>query len=352
MPAAVDRGLVCAFAPAKDAHTRVVSIDLPGCVELGPDRMLLDGSPSFGTYVEAVAFRLATRGIEVPGMSVAVASTIPAGGGMSSSAALCVALTLSMAAGARADLDPLDVALISQEAEHYVGVKCGLMDQYAIAFGKRGHALLLDTRRRSHQEVPVELDGWVFVVGDTKKSRGLVDSEYNARRKQVEEAARELDEGNATIESLRDVTPDFLKSREDNLSPLLYRRARHVVEENSRTVAAARLLESSDEGDTDSLVKFLGSLLDASHASLRDLFEVSCPELNALVTALRDQGDHRVAGARMMGGGFGGCVIALARKNSLDEALDRAAADYESKTGLHPEFFPVELSDGARVLES
>src|SRR5690606_1595053 len=138
----------------------------------------------------------------VPALTLALSSTIPAGGGMSSSAALCVALALSMSAAARATLSPLDITLTAQAAEHRAGVNCGLMDQYAIVHGKEGHALLLDTRRKTHQDGPLDLDGWVFVVADTRKQRGLVDSEYNARRAQVEEAACILNAGTGNVQSL------------------------------------------------------------------------------------------------------------------------------------------------------
>lgn len=330
---------------------RVTSLDLPGQVVLDGNLTLGSSSPTFGRYVAAVAHLLKARGIDVPPLTLAIGSTIPAGGGMSSSAAFCVALTLALCTAADVPLSPLELALIAQAAEHRVGVNCGLMDQYAIVHGKSHTALLLDTRAKTHKEVPLDLDGWVFVVGDTGKSRGLVDSEYNARRAQVEEAARLLDGGRGNIANLRDGAPDLLEDNREALGALLYQRARHVIEENARTVEAARLLSERNESKTPkALAQKLGALLNASHASLRDLFEVSCVELDALVSALREHGDDRVAGARMMGGGFGGCVLALVAQDALREVTERASATYESTTGRQAAFFPVEISSGARIL--
>lgn len=343
--------MLCAFARSGDSRIRVTSVDLAGRVELDEKGRLVEPSATFGKYVQALVECATARGMDVPGLSFAVASTIPAGGGMSSSAAFCVALTVALSAATDWQLPPLEVALIAQEAEHRVGVNCGLMDQYAISFGKRGHALLLDTRKKTHRDVPLDLGGWCFVVGDTKKSRGLIDSEYNARRRQVEDAARLIDNGSGTIKTLRDVTPERLDSQERQLHRLLFRRASHVVGENARTIAAAELLSMSEDADAPGeVVRGLGALMDASHASLRDLFDVSCLELDALVVALKEEGSNDVAGARMMGGGFGGCVIALVRSEALGVVLDGATRRYREATGLTAEFFPVQAADGARVL--
>lgn len=355
LPAAVDRGLLCAFSPAAGDRLHAVSLDVPGRVEISPDLSLLPdpvsgGSASYGRYLAAVAGVLRARGIPVGGACFAFGSTIPAGGGMSSSAALCVAFTLALASLADVALTPLDVALAAQAAEHLVGVRCGLMDQYAIAHGKVGHALLLDTRTKTHQSVPLQLGDFTFVVGDTRTPRGLVDSEYNARRNQVEEAARLLDDGSGRAASLRDVDPELLSAGRDILGPLLFRRASHVVSENARTLAAAELL--GRQGEDKERITELGRLLDASHASLRDLFEVSCPELDALVLSLTEQGDRDVAGARMMGGGFGGCILALVRRAALPQVLPRGAESYRRATGKQAAFFPVEVSCGARLLSS
>ncbi len=351
LPAAVDRGLLCAFAPSGDAAIRAVSLDVPGRVELSSRLEPLPNSASFGRYVASVAAELAARGIHTPGVALALGSTIPRGGGMSSSAALCVALTLAMTNVAGASVAPLDVALVAQAAEHRVGVRCGLMDQYSIVHGKERQALLLDSRAQSHSDVPLELDGALLVVGDTGVSRGLVDSEYNARRNQVEEAARILDASSGQIRSLRDATAELVAARRNDLGPLLFRRASHVVEENARTLAAARLLAEPSTSER-SVPRELGRLLNASHVSLRDSFEVSCPELDALVTALREQGDELVPGARMMGGGFGGCVISLVDAAALPHVLERAAETYRSGTGKEAAFFPVEIGPGARILPS
>ena len=187
---------------------------------------------------------------------------------------------------------------------------------------------------QTHRDISIDLGEFVFVVGDTRTPRGLVDSEYNARRAQVEKAAHLLDGGKGQILNLRDATPERLRAHEKEIGPLLFRRASHVVEENARTLEAARLFSSQkEEGSSRTTARSLGRLLDASHASLRDLFEVSSPELNALETSLRYQGDDLVPGARMMGGGFGGCVIALVKEASLTRVLARAGERYLAQTG-------------------
>ncbi len=357
LPAAVGRGLLCAFAPKAGSKIQVVSLDVPGLVEVDSAFELSAPSASYGRYVAAVAAVLFERGIHVSGLVLALGSTIPAGGGMSSSAALCVALTMAMTAMASEVLPPLEVALVAQAAEHRVGVRCGLMDQYSIVFGREKQALLFDSRTLTHREVPLELGDTVLVVYDTRVPRGLVDSEYNARRSQVEEAARLLDGGRGEIRSLRDATPTLVEERRQELGELLFRRARHVVEENARTLAAAALFseaaavsETATDFGSAERARELGRLMNASHASLRDLFEVSCPELDELVAALCEQGPDLVLGARMMGGGFGGCVIALVAVASLSEVLERARERYLSRTGNFAEFFPVEISAGARLL--
>lgn len=354
LPAAVDRGIVLAFAATGERRIRLRSLDEPGEVELDPVGGPA-GDVAWGKYCGAVMEALARRGIGGSGWSGALASDIPRGAGMSSSAALCVALAKAFCAVEGTELEPLDLCRVAQEAEHAVGIHCGIMDQYAVVHGAEGRALLLDCRELHHRLVSVAFPEHVLVVGDTRKARGLVDSEYNTRRAQVEEAARILDAGTGTMRSLRDATPELVAQRSSELGPLLTRRALHVTQENARTLAAGELLApdsgaAGGSGEAGDVSRRLGSLLDDSHRSLRDLFEVSCPELDALVEALREQGDERVPGARMMGGGFGGCVIALVTARDLDGALERAKSAYRARTGLEPAFFPVRAAQGARIV--
>ncbi|HEV2472961.1 MAG TPA: galactokinase, partial [Chthonomonadales bacterium] len=268
--------------------------------------------------------------------------TVPLGAGLSSSAALLVSAGLAFAAGAGSQVEPVKLALLAQKAEReYVGVNVGIMDQYISALGVCDHALLIDTRNLSHQAVPLPAEGVSIVILDTQKKRGLVDSEYNRRREECQEAVELISRKLPRVKALRDVSLADFAEVEASLPDVVRRRARHVVTEDARTLDAADALRRED------LHRF-GELMYASHRSLRDDYQVSCMELDALVeAACKIDG---VYGCRMTGGGFGGCAVALARNSALGEIQESAPREYREKTGLSPAIYVTSASAGACLL--
>jgi galactokinase len=325
LPVAIDLSCVVRARRTDDGVVRLRSDDVTGTVELAADGTTepTDVEQMWGRYAAGVVGTLAERGRPAVGMDAVVSSTIPLGAGLSSSAALEVALGLALCDVAEFELSTLELALACQEAEQVAtGVPCGIMDQLASLAGLHNHALLIDCRSLDVRPIPLPPRLAVLIV-HSGVSRGLVDSEYAERREACEAIAALLG-----LQSLRDATPEQVADEP---------RARHVVSENARVLRAAEALESGD-------VAALGPLLNESHASLRDDFEVSTPELDALVEALRDAG---AIGARLTGAGFGGCVVGLASRDDADRIVETAAGRYWAQTGRQPRAFVFRAVDGA-----
>ena len=288
-------------------------------------------------YLAAVFAELSTVGCAPVGADVAVVSDVPVGGGVSSSAAIEVASAIAMSTLADCEIAPEALALLCQRAENqYVGMNCGIMDQFASVFGRPGQAMWLDCRSRERRLVPMNSDEARFVVCDTNKPRELVDSAYNERRATCERAAEILG-----ARALRDVDEQMLAANSKLLDETQLRRARHVISENDRVNAGAKALE---HGDMD----VLGELLNASHVSLRDDYEVSCAELEAMRNAaLAAPGCY---GARLMGAGFGGCVLALVEAAAVDEFAAQVGQQYQAETDLEPNIFATAAADGAGLV--
>jgi galactokinase len=327
LPVAID--LECAVRARRrdDARVHVRSVELGSEVEFGDDdpRTI---EPEWGRYVAGVAASLAARGRPAVGLDAVVSSTVPVGAGLSSSAALEVSVALALCDAAGFELTPLEIALACQEAEHAaLGIQSGIMDQLASVSGRAGCALLIDCRSYEVEPIPLPPD-LALVVVHSGIARALAGSEYAERRLACERVAEALG-----LRALRDAAPEQVADEP---------RARHVVSENERVLAAARALRAGD-------VAALGPLLDASHASLRDDFDVSTPELDALVSALRDAG---AIGARLTGAGFGGCVIALADRADAAGIAAEASARYRDETRLEPTTWLCRAVDGARMEET
>ena len=329
LPIAIDREVVVRAEPRADGRVVMRSDAAAGSVELVAAEAVDPRAvqPAWGRPVAAVLGLLEVAGIATRGFEASVASTVPMGAGLSSSAAFAVAVTLTASAVAGAVPAPEVVARVAQAAEQLAtGVPCGAMDQLASVFGRAGHALLLDCR--SLQVMPVALPPSIaVVVVHTGTSRRLEDSAYAARRAACEAAA-----ARAGVAALRDAAPEQVAD-----DPI----ARHVVSENRRVLEFFDALQRGD-------LRLCGALMLASHASLRDDFAVSTPELDALVDALGEAGAY---GARLTGAGFGGCAVALADADAADDVVDRATARYGSVTGLTPMPLVVRAVDGAGLVE-
>jgi galactokinase len=334
MPMAIDRAVWIALRPRADGRVVGYSLDLDQSVEFWLEDNK-DEQVGWGDYVKGVAWALEDAGYALRGWEGVVTGDVPIGAGLSSSAALEMATARAFAATSAFPWEATKLAKIGQRAENeWVGVNCGIMDQLISAAGVADHALLIDCRSLEMQAVPLPPDT-VVVVLDTMTRRGLVDSVYNERRAQCEAAARFFG-----VPALRDVSVDQFLARANELDETTRRRALHVVTENARALQAAQVMLRGDAVE-------LGRLMDASHISLRDDFEVSSNELNAIVVcAQREDGCY---GARMTGAGLGGCAVAFVRTEGVDAFADNVSSCYEEETGLKPNVYVCTATAGATV---
>jgi galactokinase len=338
LPAAIDLAAWVGAAPRDDRVLRIEAVDLRRRAERSLDEPDPQPARDWSDYAFGVAVELERAGHRLRGADLALTSDVPVGAGMSSSAALEVAVALALLDLADVQLDPVAVARLCQAAENrFVGTRCGIMDQFAACRGRAGHALFLDCRSLDVRDVPVPADV-ALLVCDSRVTHALADGAYNERRAACETAVRILRRGRAEIHALRDVTLAELERSRDELPEVVRRRCRHVVTENARVVSAVDALGAGD-------LSALGALLRASHASLRDDYEVSCAELDFLVDAAsRCEG---VLGSRLMGGGFGGSTINLVRRDALAEVAAVLGEAYRARYGKVPGLHDCRPADGA-----
>jgi galactokinase len=337
LPAAIDLEIRIAFIPTADRRV-ALSSDATGERASFDLDAIGQSRGGMAAYVEGTAWALAEAGIEMRGIRGVLASSLPRAAGLSSSAALELATAWALADDPAA-IPPLDLARICQRAENvHVGVNCGLMDQFASACGVDGAAMLLDCRSLDWRPVPLPLTTHALVVIHTGSPRSLSASSYNARRAQCEATARALAVDDPGVRSLRDVTPAMLPTAAARVDEETYRRCRHVVTENLRVEQTIAALATSD-------LAAVGRFWAASHASLRDDFEVVSPELDALVEIATEV--PGVAAARMTGAGFGGCTVNLVERSAVTLLRERVLADYPARTGLTPRVFDVDPVAGA-----
>lgn len=340
LPMAIDRETVVAAAPREDREVRAFSLNLNEAVAFDLDH---PGQPERGLwldYVEGVAQALEESGVRLHGADLMICSDVPAGAGLSSSAALEVSVGLALTSVSGHALDKVALALAGQRAEHdYVGTKCGIMDQFVAALGRAGHALLIDCRSLEAVAVPLDTTNVAIVVCDTNIKHELSDSEYNVRRRECERGVQLLQEALPEIKALRDVTLADFARHEERLPEPIRRRCRHVITENERTLMAAEALR---RGNLD----LMGALMKESHLSLRDDYEVSCAELDLLVEIAGKFQD--CLGARMTGGGFGGSTVNLVRREALGEFQQIINREYPRVTNITPGVYVSDAGDGAK----
>jgi galactokinase len=335
LPMAIDRATWIALRPRADGHVVATSLDFEETLDFALDA-LRKGPAHWSEYLKGAAWALMQAGYALRGWEGTLAGGVPIGAGLSSSAAVELATARAFAAISGFAWQPTVMARLSQRAENeWVGVNCGIMDQLISATGKADHALLMDCRSLATQAVPIPA-GATIVVLDTATRRGLVDSAYNERRAQCEAAARFFG-----VKALRDVSVEQFEIKAYQLDTVTRRRARHVITENARTLQAAEAMRQDD-------AVALGQLMNASHLSLRDDFEVSSAELNLMVECALKQAS--CLGARMTGAGFGGCAVALVRETEVAAFNIAVARDYQSATGLTPSLYVCTAADGAEVV--
>jgi galactokinase len=337
LPIAIDRAAWVAASPREDARATVRALDMNND-EKGFAVGETPSSPGgWADYPAGVAWALQDADYELVGINAVLTSDVPVGSGLSSSAAIEVAFAYTWDQLGGLGIPLADLALLCQKAENdYVGVNCGIMDQMISACGQAGHAMMLDTRDmdRGYFSMP---EGIAVVVADSKVRRSLSTSAYNTRRSQCEEAVRVLQTHDPEIKALRDVSLEVLNAHRDEMSDVVYRRARHVVTENARVLAFSRKLYDGDLTD-------VGALLVKGHRSLRDDYEVSIPELDTLVeAAVEVEGCY---GARLTGAGFGGCIIALAAEDAVPDVEAHLNEVYEAEYGKQPAVYITRPADG------
>jgi galactokinase len=336
LPMAIDRAVWIALRPRVDHQVHVHSLDFneTGHFDLGS---FSHDDEGWLEYIKGTAWALQEAGYSLSGWEGVFAGDVPIGAGLSSSAALELATARAFAAVSDLAWNPTNMALLGQKAENqWVGLNCGIMDQMISASGQAGHAVLIDCRSLETTAVPLPPDSTVVVM-DTATRRGLVDSAYNERRAQCEAAAAFFQ-----VQALRDVSLAQFEKRAAELEPLICQRARHVISEDDRTLQAVKAMRRGD-------AHRLGRLMDASHASLRDDFEVSSRELNIMVEIAQKQAG--CFGARMTGAGFGGCAIALVQEDHVDAFAGHVRQAYQSATDLTPNIYICQASDGSSLVE-
>ncbi|MGN1309818.1 MAG: galactokinase [Akkermansia sp.] len=340
LPMALNNINVIAVAPSPTGKHRWIGALGDEMIEIDPADADKPGEPFWSNYVRGVICMLGRRGIKVPAVDMLIDSNVPRGGGLSSSAAFEVSACTALAALCGAEVSPTERALIGQATEHeFVNVPCGIMDQFISANGKKDHALMLDCKDLSYRLIPMTDPNVSVLVIDSAVKHSLADGGYAARRKNCEDACAVLG-----VPSLREATLAMLEEKKAELGDLCYRRARHVIGENARVANFAAALQAGDWGAA-------GIAVRSSHASLRDDFEVSCAEVDTLVS-LADTipSASSVYGARMTGGGFGGCIVALVKSSDVEQVAKEMLEGYRDALGIETTYLVTRPGDGARVL--
>ena len=337
LPVAIDRSILVAASPRDDRQVIIHTLDFGESVTFSLDDIEHDQAQAWSNYQRGVAYFLEEQGFKLPGLNAVIVGDVPIGSGLSSSAAIEVSMAYTWQVLAGFELSRVQLALLCQRAENeFVGINCGIMDQFVSALGQRDHALLIDCRSLYHQPVPLPA-GAAIIVADTMKRRGLVDSEYNARRRECEEGVRILQRYLPQVQALRDVSTDQFVEYEGQLPENVRKRCRHIIYENERVLRSVAALQAG------ALAAF-GQLMNESHASLRDDYEVSCAELDIMAEAAWKVGG--VYGSRMTGAGFGGCTVSLVTEEVIEDFRGQVAADYEEATGIVPQIYVCRAEDG------
>lgn len=344
LPVAIKRDIRVLLRPRSDRRVRLYSLEYDGWYEFDLDVLAYDKDVLWANYVQGIAWVLAEQGLALRGFDGLISGNVPRASGLSSSAALEIATATAFLAASdlTGALDGVQIARAAQRAENqFVGVNCGIMDQFISMLGEEGHALLIDCRSLEYQLVPFPSQG-ALVIGNTKASRSLASSAYNERRSQCEAGVAALQRVLPGIRALRDVTSAQLEKHKTLMDPTVYRRCRHVVAENERVLATVAALERDDLAE-------VGRLMDASHASLRDDYAVSSPALDAMVEAMRSV--DGCYGARLTGAGFGGCAVALVRPGREQAVADAIYDRYPKATNIWPEVYTSPAGPGAQLVE-
>ena len=341
-PGAIDKGIIAEIKPNGTNKVRAYAIDLNDSVEFGLNEADLP-EKGWAKFLFGVCREMIKRGVEIKGFDTALSGDVPLGAGMSSSAAIestyAFALNDLFAEG---KIDKFELAKIGQSTEHnYVGVNCGIMDQFASIFGKAGHLIRLDTRSLEYKYFPFDPKGYKVVLLDSVVKHELASSAYNDRRKSCENAVAVIQKKHPHVEFLRDCTMEMLNEAREEIGEEDYMRAEYVIEEIQRVLDVSDALELGD-------YETVGKKMYETHYGLSKLYEVSCEELDFLNDCAKKCG---VTGSRLMGGGFGGCTINLVKEELYDNFIETTVEAFKKEYGRNPKVYDVVISDGARRLE-
>ncbi|MDZ7393145.1 MAG: galactokinase [candidate division KSB1 bacterium] len=341
LPAAIDRHIYFLARRRAGAKVRAYAAEFDELATFPVQQERPDKPHHWSVYLIGVLQLLQARGVALDGFDVLIAGNLPRAAGLSSSAALEVGMASLVQALYPFRMQELELIKLVQQAEHqFAGTKCGIMDMFVCRLGRRDHALFLDCRSLDYRLVPLQLRESALVICDSKKKRGLASSAYNERRAQCEEGVRLIRQWLPEVRALRDVSVEQFAELSGRLPEVVRRRCEHVVRENARVLDAVRALEGGD-------LSHFGRLMVQSHESLRDLYEVSCPELDTLVeSALAVDG---TLGARLTGAGFGGCTVNLVRTDAVEAFRERVCSDYVRRFGREPGILVCRADDGVQV---
>lgn len=338
LPAGIDLFCNVALHPSDSSDCTILAYDLGNKITFGDDTEN-KSSTSWVNYILGVRRAFKKRGIELPSFNAIIRSEIPVGAGLSSSAALESAFAFAFNEVFKCGLSKLELTKIAQECENeFIGLQCGIMDMFASIHAKKNKAIKLDCRSLEFEYIPLELGNNSVLLFDTNVKHELASSEYNKRREECNSAIEFLQKKGLVINSLRDVDASMLREAKNQINPILFNRAKHVVEENNRLHLFSEAIAKSNWSSA-------GSLLYASHNGLKNDYEVSCNELDHLVDSVKEI--DGVWGARMMGGGFGGCTLNLVEKDKIDDIVKQVVTNYKKVFGFEPKYYIADTCDGA-----
>lgn len=344
LPAAIDKQLYFAMGNNTEATLCIKSLNYQNEVIINPANCILSAESSWKRYFEAMTLELTSRGYRPEGVHAVFGGDIPIGAGLSSSAALCCGFIFGLSELLHWNIPREEIALIAQATEHRVELNCGLMDQYAVLFGKADEVICLDCRDLTFRYFPLKLDGYKLVLIDSQVIHELAaDSGYNQRRASCENVVGRIAKDISAVQSLRDIDEATLAKYQSFLDPIDLKRAFYVLKENQRVLEVMEALEKGD-------IFAVGQRLFASHDGLQHEYEVTTPELDFLVTQARIE--KNILGARMVGGGFGGCTLNLMREENWEEVIQRICEAYQKKTQIQATFHEVSIRAGIDLVNN
>ena len=342
LPASIDKEVVCALAKNETNQCRFYAFDLneEHAVDLNDLQKSEKGWPD---YLMGVIEQVQKSGYQIQGFDCVIGGDIPLGAGLSSSAAIECAMVYGINELYQLNLDRLIMVKMAQLAENeFVGVKCGIMDQFASMFGQSESVIKLDCRTLEYEHFYFDMSDYIIVLCDTNVKHSLASSEYNTRRKECEKGVAAIQKSYPEVKSLRDVSPEMLEECRNRIEQVVFQRCRYVIDENTRLQAACEDLQSKD-------MQSFGKKMYQSHYGLRDDYEVSCKELDFLVE--QTENDENVLGARMMGGGFGGCTINLIKKDYLDTFVQKMTTAYQEELKMELKVYVATIANGSSRIE-